>query len=113
MYAFMNLPDKKKQIHNVFIHPPGDGIYIPYCGGKLHQIDMPPSYTIFFSKCFMGLEALGFARHIGSEQNNSVSILQEINENTIMAPRQEGLLDETEESIRVSHTRIALDMELF
>jgi len=95
-------------------NPPRDEIYIPYCGGKLHQIHMPLSYTIFFSKCFMGLEALGFARLIGSDHNNSVSILQEINESSIMAPRQEGLLEETEEeSIRVSHTRIALDMELF
>jgi hypothetical protein len=95
-------------------NPPGDEIYIPYCGGKLHQNDMPPSYTNVFSKCFMGLEALGFARLIGSDHNNSVSILQEINEHTIMAPRQEGLLEETEEeSIRVSHTQIALAIELF
>ncbi len=85
--------------------PPADEIYIPYCGGKLHQIDMRPSYTIVFSKCFRGLEALGFAKLIGSDHNNSVSILQEINENTIMAPRQEGLLEQTEEeSIRVSPT---------
>jgi hypothetical protein len=41
-----------------------------------------------------------------------VSILQEINENTIMTPRQEGLLEETEESIRVSRTRMAVDIEL-
>jgi len=60
----------------------------------------------------MGLEALGFARLIGSDHNNSVSILQEINENTIMAPRQEGLLEETEVSIRVSRTWIALDIGL-
>jgi hypothetical protein len=60
----------------------------------------------------MGLEALGLARLIGSDDTNSVSILQEINENTIMAPRQEGLLDKTEESIRVSCTWIALDIEL-
>jgi hypothetical protein len=60
----------------------------------------------------MGLEALGFARLIGSDHNNSVSILQEINEHTIMAPRQEGLLKETEESIRVRRTQIALDIEL-
>jgi len=94
-------------------NPPGNEIYICYCGGKLHQIDMPPSYTIFFfPKCFMGLEALGFARLIGSDHNNSVSILQEINENTIMAPRQEGLLEETEVSIRVSRTWIALDIGL-
>jgi hypothetical protein len=79
----MNLRDKKKQIHNV----------------------SNPSYTIVFSKCFRGLEALGFAKLIGSDHNNSVSILQEINENTIMAPRQEGLLEQTEEeSIRVSPT---------
>jgi hypothetical protein len=93
-------------------NPPGDEIYIPYCGGKLHQIDMPPSYTIFFSKCFMGLEALGFARLIGSDHNSSGCILQEINENTVMAPRQEGLLEESEESIRVSRTWIALNIEL-
>jgi hypothetical protein len=68
-------------------NPPGDEIYIPYCEGKLHQIEMPPSHTNFFSKCFMGLEALGFARLIGSDHNNSVSILQEINEPTIIAPR--------------------------
>jgi hypothetical protein len=90
---------------------PGDEIYIPYCAGKLHQKDMPP-YTNSFSKCFMGLEALGFARLIGSDHNNSVSILQEINEHTIMAPRQEGLLEKTDESIRVSRTRIALNIEL-
>jgi hypothetical protein len=59
----------------------------------------------------MGLEALGFARLIGSDHNNSVSILQEINENTIMTPRQEGLLEKTE-SIRVSCTWIAVDIEL-
>jgi len=91
---------------------PGDKIYIPYCAGKLHQIDMPP-YTNSFSKCFMGLEALGFARLIGSDHNNSVSILQEINENTIMAPRQEGLEETEEESIRISCTWIALDIQLF
>jgi hypothetical protein len=74
---------------------------------------MPPSHTNVFSKCFTGLEALGFARFIGSDHNNSVSILQEINEHTIMAPRQEGLLKATEEkSIRVPSTQIALDMEL-
>jgi hypothetical protein len=61
----------------------------------------------------MGLEALGFARLIGSDHNNSVSILQEINENTIMAPRQEGLEETEEESIRISRTWIALDIELF
>jgi hypothetical protein len=61
----------------------------------------------------MGLEALGFARLIGSDHNNSVSIRQENNEHTIMAPGQEGLLEETEEeSIRVPRTRIALDIEL-
>jgi hypothetical protein len=72
-------------------NPLGDEIYIPYGGGKLHQTEMPP-YTNKISKCFIGLEALGFARLIGSDPNNSVSILQEINENTIMAPRQEGCL---------------------
>jgi hypothetical protein len=60
----------------------------------------------------MGLEALGFARLIGSDHNSSLSTLQEINENTIMAPRQEGLLEETEESVRVSCTQIALNIEL-
>jgi hypothetical protein len=61
----------------------------------------------------MGLEALGYATLIGSDHNNSVRILQEINESNIMVPRQEGLLEETEEeSIRVSPIRIALDMEL-
>jgi hypothetical protein len=60
----------------------------------------------------MGLEALGFTRIIGSDPNNSLSILQEINENTIMAPSQEGLLEKTEETIRVSRTRIAVDIEL-
>jgi len=93
-------------------NPPGDEIYIPYCEGKLHQIEMPPSHTNFFSKCFMGLEALGFARLIGSDHSNSVSILQEINEHTIMAPRQEGLLEETEEeSIRIPRTWIAVGIE--
>jgi hypothetical protein len=58
-------------------NPPADEIYIPYCGGKLHHIEMPPSHTNCFSNCFMGLEALGFARLIGSDHNNSVSILQE------------------------------------
>jgi hypothetical protein len=29
-------------------NPPGDEIYIPYGRGKLHQIDMPPSCTIYF-----------------------------------------------------------------
>ncbi len=93
-------------------NPRGDEVYIPYCGGKLHHIDMPPSYTIFFSNCFMGLEALGFARLIGSDHNSSVSILQEINEHTIMTARQERLLEKTEESIRVSRTQIAVDIEL-
>jgi len=67
---------------------------------------------LFFPKCFTGLEALGFARLIWSDHNNSVSILPEINENTIMTPRQEGLLEKTEESIRVSCMWIALDIEL-
>jgi hypothetical protein len=93
-------------------NPSRDEIYIPYCGGKLHQIDMPASYTNSFSECFIGLEALGFASLIGSDHNISVSILEEINENTIMAPRQEGLLEKTDESIRVSRTRIALNIEL-
>jgi len=93
-------------------NPLGDEIYIPFCEGKLHQIEMPPSHTNFFSKCFMGLEALGFARLIGSDHSNSVSILQEINEHTIMAPRQEGLLEETEEeSIRIPRTWIAVGIE--
>jgi hypothetical protein len=35
-------------------NPPGDEIYIPYCGGKLHQIDIPPSYTIFFPSALWG-----------------------------------------------------------
>jgi hypothetical protein len=29
-------------------NPPGDEIYIAYGEGKLHQIEMRPSYTIFF-----------------------------------------------------------------
>ncbi len=55
---FMNLPDKKHQIQ-MCQNPPGDEIYTPYCGGKLHQIDMPPSYTIVFSQVLYGVGSTG------------------------------------------------------
>jgi hypothetical protein len=71
-------------------NPPADEIYIPYCGGKLHHIEMPPSHTNCFSNCFMGLEALGFARLIGSDHNNSVSILQEVMNTLSWLPGKKG-----------------------
>jgi hypothetical protein len=78
------------------------------------EVVTPDRHASLLHKFVFQVLALGFARLIGSDHNNSVRILQEINESSIMAPRQEGLLEETEEeSIRVSHTRIALDMELF